>query len=173
MPDSRPQFLKEALDHDQITARLPGRPDHDESPAVWRHVVEAAQLRERAAGLRAPEDPGGFTGLARAAVLRHRIGQSLSAGDLLERAGDQAIARGDVVNASWAYINAGFVAAELRDQARAREGFTKGMLLMRSPLLSAAQREWLQGLVAPAGPRLGGEVAEVADVAEVAAAAHR
>jgi len=122
----------------------------------WR---EAARLRERAAGLRAPDDPAGFTSLARAAALRHGIGQPLAAGDLMERAGDQAIARGDVVNASWAYMNAGFVAAELRDPARAREFFTKGMLLMRSPLLSTPQREWLQGHVAPAASRLGAEVA--------------
>ena len=140
---------------DQLDARAAAYEQADDS----RRWGKAARLRERAAALRPAADPGGFTSLRAAAFSRHALGQRVAAGYLMERAGDQAMARGDVFNAADAYVDAAYIAAELRDPERVREFVGKGTLLMGSPLLSPPQRESLRGRVAQAAPRPGLEVA--------------
>jgi hypothetical protein len=112
---------------------------------------KAAGLREKAASMRAPEDPRGFKSLQVAAFLRHALDQRPAAVSLMQRAGDQAMARGDVFNAASSYVNVAFIAAEMRDVDRMREYAAKGALLMHSPLLSGSQRETLQRSLATRG----------------------
>jgi hypothetical protein len=135
--------------------RLDARAAAHEQANETRRWGKAAGLRARAAGLRTADDPRGFASLRMAAVLRYGVGQSRAAGDLLERAGDQALARGDVYAAAGAYVDAAYVAAGLRDPARARTLVTKGTLLMHSPLLGAPERALLQRRVAQGAPPLG------------------
>lgn len=141
----------------QVTVEATGRADALDAraeayEAANRHLGRAASLREQAAQLRAPEDPRGFRSLWRAAHLRYYGGQPRAAVGLMERAADQAVARGDVANAATAYIDAAYIATELRDPMRVREFLTKGTLLMHSPLLSAPEREALRGRVAETAP---------------------
>jgi hypothetical protein len=156
---------QQPLDPVKVTARvtraqrLETRAASYEMASDMRRWGKAAALYERAAGLRAPEDPGGYTNLRRAAFLRHGIGQADVAGALMERAADQAMARGDVFNAAYAYVDAAYIAAERRDPPLARELVGKGTLLLHSPLLEARERAALRARVAQAGERLGVEVA--------------
>ena len=117
---------------------------------TWRDLGKAAKLREKAASLRTPEDPRGFTSLQMASLLRHAMKQRPAAVGLMQRAADQAMARGDVFNAATAYVNVAFMAVELRDGDLARRAIEKGTLLMHSPLLTAPQRQSLQGSLAQA-----------------------
>jgi len=146
---------------DQLDARAAAY----EQSGDGRLIGKAAGLREKAAGLRAPSDPRGFTSLRTAAHLRYGKGQKLAAGDLMERAADQAFARGDVYNAAEAYILAAIVNSELRDAnpLRVRALVERGTLLMTSPLLSMPQREELRGRIAQVAPRVAGEVAVAAN----------
>lgn len=115
------------------------------SRRLW---AKAAGLREKAAELRAPNDPRAFKELETAAFVRHALKQRPAALALMERAADGALARGDVFNAAAAYVNVAFMAAELRDADRVRLYAEKGALLASSPLLSAPERQWLQQRVA-------------------------
>jgi hypothetical protein len=124
-----------------------------------RRFGKAARLRERAAGLRAPDDPAGFKSLRMAAILPHELGHLRHAGYLMERAADQAIARGDVFTAASAYIDAAYIAAGQRDGARARDLVGRGTLLLHSPLLSEQQRGLLGTRVAGLPSRPAVEVA--------------
>lgn len=107
----------------------------------WR---KAAGLREKAARLRAPGDPRGFSSLQTASLIRHALNERLAAMELMQRAGDHAMAYGDVFNASAAYANLAYMAAEQRDPHTALYYAEKGAQLAQSPLLSPTQREWLQ-----------------------------
>lgn len=129
-----------------------------------RLVGKAAGMREKAAELRAPDDPRGFTSLRTAAHLRYGRGQKLAASSLMERAADHASGRGDVYNAAEAYILAAIVNSELRsaDPVHVRALVDRGTLLMTSPLLSAPQRESLRGRIAQLAPRTDAEVAVAA-----------
>ena len=111
---------------------------------AWRNLGKAAGLREKAASLRAAEDPRGFTSLQMAALLRHALKQRPAAIGLMQRAAEQAMARGDVFNAATAYVNVAFIALEMRDGELAKRSVEKSSLLMHSPLLDATQREALQ-----------------------------
>ena len=130
--------------------KLDARAEAYERSGLLRDFGRAARLREQAAALRAPEDSAGFRSLRRAAALRYGIGDNVAARDLMERAGDQAIARGDVFNAATAYIDAAYVAAAVREPERVRHLVTRGTLLMRSPLLTPEQRAALERTVAQA-----------------------
>jgi hypothetical protein len=113
-----------------------------------RDLGKAAGLREKAASLRALEDPRGFTGLEAAAFMRHALKQRPAALSLMQRAAEQAMARGDVFNAATAYVNTAFIAVELRDVDLARRSVERSTLLMHSPLLSVQQRDALRRTVA-------------------------
>jgi hypothetical protein len=139
--------------------RLDGQAAAYEANGDLRRLGKAARLRERAAALRTPDDPAAFASLRRAAYIRYGLGHTRQAGYLMERAGDQAIARGDVYNAASAYIDAAYVAANLRDAERVRHFVNRGTLLMHSPLLTAPQRDHLAGRVAMGAARVGLDVA--------------
>jgi hypothetical protein len=123
---------------------LDARAAEYEQSGRLRHFGKAARLREQAASLRAPEDPAAFTSLRMAANLRYGRGEYATARELMERAGEQALARGDVYNAAAAYVDVASLAAETRDPERVRTFVAKSTLLMRSPLLSPSQQGALQ-----------------------------
>ena len=123
---------------------LDARAEAYEQSGRTRHFGRAARLREQAAGLRAPEDSAAFSSLRKAANLRYGRGEYAAARGLMERAGDQALARGDVYNAASAYADVASLAVETRDPERVRAFVAKSTLLMRSPLLSPSQQNVLQ-----------------------------
>ena len=124
--------------------RLDARAASFEETGSRRNWARAAGLREKAAGLRAPDDSQAFKSLQTAAFVRHALNQRASALTLMERAAEQAMARGDVFNAASAYADVAAIAQELRDGYRVRAFAEKSALLARSPLLSTPDREWLQ-----------------------------
>ena len=148
---------QQPLDPIQVSVRateadkLEARADDYLQSGKWRDLGRAAKLREKAASMRAPEDPRGFTSFQMASLLRHAMKQRPAAVGLMQRAADQAMARGDVYNAATAYVNVAFMAVELRDVDLARRSIERGTLLMHSPLLTETQRRSLQGSLAQAG----------------------
>jgi hypothetical protein len=106
-------------------------------PKQWRR---AARLYERSAELRDAADPEAYMCLVMAGRLRASTGDIAGAKAALERAGDQALARGSVVEAAQAYIEAAHAAAELKMSADAHALRDKALLLADSPLLSDDQR---------------------------------
>jgi hypothetical protein len=148
---------QQPLDPIQVSARTTQADKFDARAAEYeatgsrRQWAKAAALRETAAALRAPEDPRGFRSLQVAALVRHALRERPAAAALMERAANQALARGDVFSAATAYVDVAYLAAELGDADRTREFVSKGALLMHSPLLSAPERELLRRAVAQAG----------------------
>ena len=135
--------------------RLDARAAAYEQSGSLRHWGRAASLRERAAGMRAAHDPRGSASLEQAAFDRHAIGERAAARDLMARAAEQAIARGDVYRAARAYVNVAYIAAEMRDGPRVRQFVERGTLLMHSPQLSGSEREALRrGVAAVSAPGL-------------------
>ena len=140
----------------QVSARTAEADRLDERAVAYeetgsrRKWAKAAGLREKSAGLRAPEDPQAFRSLQTAAYVRHALKQPGLALSLMQRAADQALARGDVFNAASAYADVAAIAQGLRDNDRVRVSVEKSALLARSPLLSAPDREWLQHRLAQA-----------------------
>ena len=124
--------------------RLDARAVEYEATGSRRKWAKAARLREKAAGLRGAEDPLAFKSLQTAAYVRHALQQRPAALTLMERAAEQALARGDVFNAASAYADVAWIASELGDGDRMRQFAGKSALLTRSPLLSAPDRELLQ-----------------------------
>lgn len=147
---------QQPLDPVQVSARttqadkLDARAAAHEATGSRREWAKAAALRERAARLRAPEDPRGFRSLQAAALVRHALREHPAAIALMERAADGALARGDVFNAATAYVDVAYLAAETGDAERVRQFVTKGSLLMHSPLLSAPDRDVLRRSLAQA-----------------------
>ena len=157
---------QQPLDPVQVSARTTEADRLDAQAAAYEETgsrrawSKAAGLREKAAGLRTPEDPRAAKSLETAALIRHALNQRSEAIGLMRRAGDHAIARGDVYRAATAYVNVAFLAAEMRDAERMREYAAKGSLLMHSPLLSAPQRESLQRSLAESPSPARQQVAE-------------
>ena len=108
-----------------------------------QHFKKAAELFERSAEARQAGDARAVTCLRSAAMLRYNSGNKQKGLTLMEKAGDRAIRLGDVVIAAHAYIDAAVIAAELRQGARAIDLSERAVLLTKSPLLSADQRNAL------------------------------
>ena len=106
-------------------------------PARWS---KAAKLLERSAALRDASDPEAYDCLASAGRIRAALHQNDAAIRLLTRAGDNALARGDVLDAAESYVMAAHVAVAAKDLALAQQLGEKVKLLSTSPLLSAEQR---------------------------------
>ena len=104
---------------------------------------KAAELFERSAEARQPNDARAVTCLRSAATLRYNSGNKAKGLTLMEKAGDRAISLGDVMIAAHAYIDAAVIASELRQGTRAVELGERAVLLAKSPLLSADQRSAL------------------------------
>jgi hypothetical protein len=110
-------------------------------PKQWRKAI---RLLERSASLRDANDPEGYMCLLYAGRIRAAIGDTEGARTVLEKAAGQALARGSVVEAVTAYIDAAHAAVAARDAAGARELVAKATLLAESPLLSAQDRSFIQ-----------------------------
>jgi tetratricopeptide (TPR) repeat protein len=107
------------------------------SPGKWR---QAARLLEQSANLRDPADRERFTSLLFAGRVYHVAGQPVKALDVIEQAGDQALATGSIIDAAHAYIQAGAIAVELKRNRDAQRLAQKAGLLAKSPLLNETQR---------------------------------
>lgn len=110
-------------------------------PQRWRKAV---RLLEKSAALRDANDPEGYMCLLYAGRIRAAIGDIEGARAVLEKAAAQALARGSVVEAATAYIDAAHTAVALKDAGGARELVGKATLLAESPLLSVQDRSFIQ-----------------------------
>ncbi|MBW3535635.1 MAG: hypothetical protein KY453_10555 [Gemmatimonadetes bacterium] len=108
---------------------------------------EAASLYRKAADLRIEGDPQAVRDLMKSGKLSFYAGKRDRAiGDLV-RAADMALAFGDVLSAATAYLDAGWIANEAGDGARAYALAVKGARLSQSPLIEASQRKVLEARV--------------------------
>lgn len=110
------------------------------APNKWSGVARAL---ERAAEIRGAEDPAAVSDLFLAAAARMWIGQHAHAQAVYVKAAEWALATGDVETAATGYTRAAVIAFEANDIAAARELRGKATRLAHSPLLSAAQREFI------------------------------
>jgi len=111
-----------------------------DQPNEWRR---ATKLLEESAGLRAADDPEAYDCLLYAGRIRASLGDFGVATRLLERAGDHALARGAVMDAAQAYVDAAFAAKSAMDGTAAARLVSRAKLLTGSPMLSASQRGML------------------------------
>lgn len=111
---------------------------------------EAARLHEEAAGLRAADDEMKVENLRQAARLYYYTGAKRQAWVAMERAGDAALAAGDVVNAASSYLDAAFLFRAGKQAADVQRMIRKAQLLTNSPLLSAQDRASILGRIAAA-----------------------
>lgn len=109
-------------------------------PRQWRKAV---RLLEQSAQLREATDPDGYMCLLYAGRIQAAIGDLQGARQNLEKAANQAMARGSIVEAAHAYIDAAFVAAEAKQGQAAQQLIQRASLLAESPLLSAEQKAGL------------------------------
>ncbi|HEU4565003.1 MAG TPA: hypothetical protein VFS05_10160 [Gemmatimonadaceae bacterium] len=105
-----------------------------------RRWYEAARLYVRAAGLRGGSDPRATKDLQQAAHLYFALNELDSASTAMRRAGDAAMARGDVVLAADAYLNAAWVAGRDGDAPAMHDFLDRARALASSPLLTSDQR---------------------------------
>jgi hypothetical protein len=107
-------------------------------PRQWR---KAARLLEQSAQLRGADDPEAYSCWMYAARLRASIGDYAGARLGLEKAAAHALARGAVIDAAHAYIDAAHVALQERQPQRAQQLVEQARLLASSPLLDADQAD--------------------------------
>ncbi|HSJ05334.1 MAG TPA: hypothetical protein VK936_01445 [Longimicrobiales bacterium] len=106
-------------------------------PTQWRR---AARLLEASAELRDEGDAGTYTCLVYAGRLRAAVGDHEGALRNLEAAAANALARGEVVEAAQAYIDAAYAAVDARRADEAHDMAARAGLLAQSRLISAEQR---------------------------------
>jgi hypothetical protein len=128
-----------ALRADRLDQEAVGYEHSDMS--LWR---KAASLRTEAATLRTLEDPKGSVSLYWAARDLYYTGDEARGRKLMVQSAERALAIGDIVQAATAFIEAAYIASELRDFPSAREYVSKARLLAHSPMLTGAQREQLR-----------------------------
>lgn len=105
-----------------------------------RRYDKAARMHLRSARMRGPTDGQAVECLATAGLLFYFAGDLEGSQKSLTSAGDRALARGDVVSAAKAFVDAGIVA---RERLRPDDVTTLGEraeVLASSPLLSEEQR---------------------------------
>jgi hypothetical protein len=105
-------------------------------PAKWR---KAARLLEQSAQLRTGADTEAYTCLLIAGRLRAAAGDYYGARNALEKAAEHAAARGAVMDAAHAYIDAAIAAIEDSNKVIAQDLLGKAQLLAKSPLLTEEQ----------------------------------
>jgi len=115
-----------------------------DQPKEWGR---AAKLLEQSAALRAADDAEAYTCLLGAGQIRAAVHDYDDAVRLLSQAGDQALARGAVLDAARAYVFAAHAAMSDKDVARAQELGAKARLLTTSPLLTDAERADVRGRI--------------------------
>lgn len=106
-------------------------------PRQWRRAV---RLFEQSAALREASDPEVYNCLQLAGQLRASFRDYNGARMTLERAGDHALARGAVLEAAKAYIDAAYAAARVQQVDEAHTLLDRAALLAASPLLTDDQR---------------------------------
>lgn len=121
----------------------------------WSQLKKAAELRERAAELRAIDDPAATVSLYWAARDRYYSGNRKAARALMEQAAERALAMGDVLNAATAFTEAAYISADLKDGDRMRTLAGKARLLASSPMLSDDQRFQLRTRLAKSDAPIG------------------
>ena len=109
-----------------------------DQPNEWR---KAARLLEESAKLRTADDPEAYDCLLYAGRIRASMGDFDAAKGLLERAAEHALARGAVMDAAQAYVDAAFSAKAGLNSTAAAALIEKARLLTNSPLLSQDQRQ--------------------------------
>ena len=97
--------------------------------------------------MRAPGDTLTPFCLRTAAYYRYYSGDTRESATLMERAAKHSVARGDVMGAANAYIDAALIAAEFQDISRSKKMSDRAEQLMTSPLLDEAQRSMLRGRI--------------------------
>ena len=137
---------QQQLDPVRVTAASAERADSLHARAE-RHGIETlrdfgkvAHLHEESAELRGDDDVRRFECLQMAAYLRHGAGSHRRAMENMEQAAQLAAARGDVMNAARAHIDAAYIAVDLKQGSRVKEHARAARLLTESPLITAAQR---------------------------------
>lgn len=106
-------------------------------PKQWKKAV---RLLEQSASMRDAGDPEIYSCLLYAARIQANLGDMDGAQQNLQKAADHAIARGSVVEAAHALIDAAHVAVANNDGQAAREMVERAKLLTASPLLTPEQR---------------------------------
>ena len=105
-----------------------------------RRYEKAARMHLRSASMRGPTDAQAVECLEMAGLLFYFTGDLEDSQQALTAEGDRALARGDVVSAAKAFVDAGLVA---RERLRPDDVTTLGEraeVLASSPLLTAEQR---------------------------------
>ncbi len=110
---------------------------HDQ-PKEYR---QAAELYLDAASLRAIGDPLHVTDQVMAARLLYYAGEESRAQAVMARAGEDALAAGDVVTAATAMLDAAWIALQREDGRTVLDLAERAELLMASPLVEADVRK--------------------------------
>ena len=113
-------------------------------PKQWKKAV---RLLEKSAELREANDPEAYECLMYAGRIRAALGDLRGARIALEKAAAHALARGEVVDAANAFIDAAHAAAGLKDRVGAQALVDRATLLTQSPLLSVQQRSILEARI--------------------------
>jgi tetratricopeptide (TPR) repeat protein len=108
-----------------------------DKPSEWRR---AARLLEESAALRTADDAEAYDCLLYAGRIRASFGDYGVATRLLQRAAEHALARGVVMDAAQAYVDAAFAAKADKNIASAAELLERARLLTGSPTLSEGER---------------------------------
>lgn len=111
-----------------------------DQPKAWKKV---ARLLEESAALRTADDAEAYECLLYAGRIRATLGDAKGATKILERAAEHALARGALVEAAQAYVDAAF-SAQAAGELQAAVGYAeKVRLLASSPLLPEHDRSSL------------------------------
>lgn len=114
-------------------------------PRQWRR---AARMLEQSAALREATDAGAYSCLLMAGRLHAAMGDHSTARQRYEDAAAQALARGDVVSAAHAFVDAAHASALERQPDAARSFIDRASLLTASPLMTAQQVEQIARRIA-------------------------
>lgn len=117
----------------------------------WSKIRKAAQLREKAAGLREDGDVLKAASLSWAARDRYFSNDAAAARSLMVSAAEHALAVGDVIAAASAFTDAAYISADLRDVDGTKAYATRAHLLANSPMLSDQQKGALRSRLAFGG----------------------
>jgi tetratricopeptide (TPR) repeat protein len=111
-------------------------------PREWRR---AAQLLEQSAQLRDARDAEAYSCLLMAGRLYSAVADHRASRRSYEKAAEQALSRGAVLDAAHAYLDAAHAAANAKQPEAARALIERASLLAASPMLSAQQVEQING----------------------------
>jgi hypothetical protein len=109
--------------------------------------ADAARLHRRSAELRAPDDPQGFRCYQAASQLGYAVGNLSGSRTDMTRAANQALTRGDLLNAALAYVDAAWVAQAQNKPSKVWDLGRRAEMLAASPLLGSADRRAILGRI--------------------------